>query len=210
MSGSSLDGLDIAYCIFEEKDGQFTYEIAAAECCDYDEELRHLLRSLPARSAEDLAQMHTSLGQLFGEWVRAFMDKHGIACSVEAISSHGHTILHQPHKGYSLQIGSGADIAAATGKTVICDLRSSDIAYGGQGAPIVPMAERLLFPDNRVFLNLGGIANISFHFPEKVTAFDVCGCNTLLNFIAGKKERSTTRMANGPGKDDGQSSCSTS
>jgi anhydro-N-acetylmuramic acid kinase len=187
MSGSSLDGLDIAYCVFEENNGRWSYEIAVAECADFDDDLRQSLRELRSGTIDDLAQMHTALGQLFGEWVRVFMDKHGIACKVEAISSHGHTILHQPKLGYSLQIGSGADIAAATGKTVICDLRSADIAYGGQGAPIVPMAEKMLFPDYRVFLNLGGIANISFHRPDGVTAFDVCGCNTLLNNIAQKK-----------------------
>jgi len=187
MSGSSLDGLDIAYCIFHLEHKKWTYEIAVAECIPYDEALRKNLRELPKGSVDQLAEFHTSLGKLFGEWVRVFMDKHGIADRIEAISSHGHTVLHQPVRGFTLQIGCGAAIAAGSGKKVICDLRTSDVAYGGQGAPIVPMAEKYLFPEHRIFLNLGGIANISFHLTEKVMAFDICGCNTLLNRIAIRK-----------------------
>src|SRR5688572_20026835 len=98
MSGSSLDGLDIAYCVFEEDEGDWKYSIEAAECIPFEPELRDELKNLPNQTIDKLAEMHSLLGQLFGEWVRVFMDKHGIACKVEAICSHGHTILHQPKR----------------------------------------------------------------------------------------------------------------
>lgn len=184
MSGSSLDGLDLVYVRFKIDDLRFEYEILESDCVDYDDGLKDKLRNIANGTAFELAQLHMELGRYFGKLTRIFMDTHGIG-SVDFIASHGQTIFHQPQLGFTSQIGCGAQLAAATGSPVVCDLRSSDIAYGGQGAPIVPITERYLFPDHKLFLNIGGIANIAIHEADgRVTAYDTCAANTLLNHFA--------------------------
>jgi anhydro-N-acetylmuramic acid kinase len=102
---------------------------------------------------------------------------------VQLLSSHGHTVFHNPKDGYSVQIGSGAVLAAQTNLPVVCDLRSLDIAYGGQGAPLVPLVDSILFSEYTACLNLGGFANISI-LPK---AWDIGVCNNLLNMLAREK-----------------------
>lgn len=202
MSGSSLDGLDICHVEFQtdirdHKLSEVRYKILHADCIPFDRDFRQQLKNAASGNAYELAQLHTEVGRYFGSLTRSFLETHHID-SVDLLSSHGHTVFHQPEKGFTLQIGCGAEIAAQTQCKVVCDLRSSDVAYGGQGAPIVPMAEKYLFPEHRIFLNIGGIANISFHGSESeresgrrkesgVVAFDVCASNTLLNHLARHK-----------------------
>lgn len=184
MSGSSLDGLDLCYVRFMIYDLRFSYEILEADCIDYDEGLKDKLRNVSTGTAFNLAQLHNDLGRYFGQLTRKFMEDRGIE-TVDLIASHGQTIFHQPQLGFTTQIGCGAQIAAATQCPVVCDLRSTDVAYGGQGAPIVPVTERYLFPDHKLFLNIGGIANIAIHEAAgSVTAYDTCAANTLLNHFA--------------------------
>jgi anhydro-N-acetylmuramic acid kinase len=102
---------------------------------------------------------------------------------VQLLSSHGHTVFHNPQDGYSVQIGSGAVLAAQTNLPVVCDLRSLDIAYGGQGAPLVPLVDFTFFGEYTACLNLGGFANISI-LPK---AWDIGVCNNLLNILAREK-----------------------
>lgn len=132
-------------------------------------------------SALDLAVAHKRIGESFGIAAKSFIEKTGK--KVDLISSHGHTIFHRPDLNMTFQAGSGAEIAAKTGIDTICDLRSTDVALGGQGAPLVPLGEKALFPMRSAFLNLGGIANISIH-GEALSAFDICPCNQMLNFLA--------------------------
>jgi anhydro-N-acetylmuramic acid kinase len=185
MSGSSLDGLDICYVRFKVGDSSFAYEILQADCIEYSNEFRERLRNAPNLSAFEFAKLHTEAGNFFGKLTKNFIQKNKIE-NLDFICSHGQTIFHQPISGFTSQIGCGAQIAAQTNCKVICDLRTSDVANGGQGAPIVPVAEQYLFSDYKVFLNIGGIANISFS-SENVIAYDICAANTVLNYLAKQK-----------------------
>jgi anhydro-N-acetylmuramic acid kinase len=138
----------------------------------------------PGQSGIELAFTNNLLGKYFGEITRDFIQKHDL--KPDFIASHGHTIFHLPNEGLTLQIGSGAEIAAQTGLTTVCDFRSLDIALGGQGAPLVPVGDKLLFSEFQFCLNLGGFANISFDDDGRRIAFDVCPLNTVLNFLANK------------------------
>jgi len=186
MSGSSLDGLDICYIRFLVSGFRFEYEILQADCIEYTNEFRERLRNAPNLSAFEFAKLHAELGKYFGQLTNDFIKQNKIE-NLDFICSHGQTIFHQPNLGFTTQIGCGAQIAAQTNCKVICDLRTSDVANAGQGAPIVPIAERYLFSAYKVFLNIGGIANIAFHEDNKVKAYDVCAANTLLNYFAKQK-----------------------
>lgn len=131
-------------------------------------------------SAIELARLHRDLGDRIGEACRSLLG----SSTVDVIASHGHTVFHDPSVGLTTQIGCGARIAAITGIPTVCDLRSMDVALGGQGAPLVPLGEALLFPEYNAFLNLGGICNISLHQEGRVTGYDVCIGNQALNFLA--------------------------
>ncbi|TVR81517.1 MAG: anhydro-N-acetylmuramic acid kinase [Chitinophagaceae bacterium] len=184
MSGSSLDGLDIAYCKFEEEDGNWKFELLKSHCHKYDKKWFLRLKNLVLQNAVTYLKSDTFFGHYIGEVVNDWIQSEGIGSKVDFIVSHGQTVFHQPDNLMTSQIGDGASIAAKTGLPVITDLRSMDIAYGGQGAPIVPVGEMKLFPDYKYFINLGGIANISAHLPDEIVAFDICPCNLILNPVA--------------------------
>lgn len=183
MSGTSLDGLDLVLCTFEEKaGGRFAGAILKATTCSYDIYWQRRLRYAALLSGRELMKLHADYGVYLGEKVREFLgaeDK-----SVLLVASHGHTVFHEPCRGFTFQAGSGAHLAACCGLPVVCDLRSGDVAYGGQGAPLVPLGERFLFPEFSAFLNLGGFANVSVHEEERVRAWDVCAVNYVLNALA--------------------------
>lgn len=185
MSGSSLDGLDLIFVHFHEQAGKWTFEIKAADCYPYTSEWKHRLRQATQLSARDYCLLHTDYGHFLGEQVNKFVDANHLHMQMDLIASHGHTTFHFPEHHLTAQLGDGAAIAAETGVAVVSDLRNMDVALGGQGAPIVPQGEKLLFPPYQLFLNIGGIANISFHQRERVTAFDICPANRVLNELAG-------------------------
>jgi anhydro-N-acetylmuramic acid kinase len=189
MSGSSLDGLDIAFVRLTEQGGQWRYEWIATECVPYSEAWQAQLRDARSLPVTDFLRLHTAYGHYTGQAVRAFLKKEQGGRVVDFIASHGHTIFHDPANGATCQIGDGASIAAETGLPVISDLRNMDVAYGGQGAPIVPLGEQLLFPEYDYWLNLGGIANITCRRAGVWTAFDVCACNQALNALAAEAGR---------------------
>ena len=199
MSGSSLDGLDIVYANLEENSGRWAYEIIHSSCYRYSEEWVMKLKSAPDLNAFDYQLLHTEYGHFTGQQVNAFIVANDLQYKVQLIASHGHTVFHCPAKKMTAQLGDGASIAAATGIHVISDLRAMDIALSGQGAPIVPIGERLLLPEFDLFLNLGGIANISAAIrdledsdpatagiPAVFHAFDVCPANGVLNKLAAE------------------------
>ncbi|CAN5331036.1 anhydro-N-acetylmuramic acid kinase [soil metagenome] len=186
MSGSSLDGLDLAYCLLEESGGNWNYEIVSAATIKYDETLKEKLRLAHRLSALDYQLFNVEYGHYTGKQIKNFIAENQLEHKVHFISSHGHTAFHIPEKMMTSQIGDGAAIAAETSLPVISDLRSLDIALGGQGAPLVPIGEKLLFSDHQCFLNIGGIANLSVH-NENVIAFDVCPANRVLNMLAEEK-----------------------
>lgn len=183
MSGSSLDGIDLAYCHIKEKSGQLACDILAADCIAYSEEWQSKLRLLPAVSARELWQAHAAIGKLLGETVVHFLQTHSIG-KVDFVASHGHTVFHFPNEGFTTQIGDGAALATACKLPVVCDFRTTDVAHGGTGAPIVPIADLLLYKEYTFCLNLGGIANISAKSGSNIVAYDIAPCNQLLNFFA--------------------------
>lgn len=186
MSGSSLDGLDIVCAEFHVSGRAWSYQIEAAACLPYPEEWSVRLRSSVHLSALDYQILHSDYGHYLGQQVNTFIADHGLQYKISLVASHGHTTFHLPPR-MTGQIGCGAAIAAETGLPVVSDLRVIDVALGGQGAPIVPMGERLLFPNIRWFLNLGGIANLTAVGDTIQCAFDVCPANRVLNMLVARE-----------------------
>lgn len=183
MSGTSLDGVDLAFCEFSRKNEKWDFGILKAETIPYPLTMRKQLEDASDWNMKRLGQLDVSLGSFFGKLLNEFHKKHG--CIPDLISSHGHTILHDPSKGITFQAGDGQTMAERTGITVVNDFRREDVAQGGQGAPLVPVGDRLLFGDFGACLNLGGFANISFDNEEgKRIAFDIVPVNMALNRIA--------------------------
>ena len=187
MSGTSLDGLDVVEVIFNYSiENQWDFTILNAKTFPYENLLKQQLSNSKNLSGQDLMLLSNQLGSFFGEAINTFIkEKNIIKSEIDFIASHGHTVFHQPDKNFTLQIGNGAEIAAKTSINVICDFRSTDVALGGQGAPLVPVGDKLLFSDYDVCLNLGGIANLSF-LQQQSIAYDVAPCNIVLNYLANK------------------------
>ena len=183
MSGSSLDGLDLAFAEFQCEGQQWQYRIEAADCYPYTPEWRERLRLATKLNAHEYLQLHVDYGHFLGQSVNCFIQEKQLDYRVGLIASHGHTTFHDPSAKLTAQLGDGAALAAITRLPVITDLRSMDVALGGQGAPIVPIGERLLFSQYEYFLNIGGIANLSIAI-ELYRAFDVCPANRVLNALA--------------------------
>lgn len=183
MSGSSLDGLDIAFVEFLENGGKWSYEILAADCYEYPANWAERLKNATTLNARDYQLLHTDYGHYVGEQVNKFIEANGLQYKVGLVASHGHTTFHEPANKMTGQIGDGAAIAAETQLPVVSDLRALDVAFDGQGAPIVPIGEKLLLGGYDYFLNIGGIANISLNEKEYV-AYDICAANRVLNMLA--------------------------
>ncbi|TAH17837.1 MAG: anhydro-N-acetylmuramic acid kinase [Cytophagales bacterium] len=188
MSGTSLDGLDIAYCKFVYANHQWYVELLHSDTVDYADEWREVLSNIENGTALEYARTHVSLGEYFGNEVLKFINNNKIK-KLDFISSHGHTVFHQPSVRLTTQIGNGASIAAICGFPVVCDFRITDMALGGQGAPLVPIGDKMLFAKYDFCINLGGIANVSFNYqasgkPSDRVAFDVCFVNIVLNYLA--------------------------
>lgn len=182
MSGSSLDGLDIACIDFEYENGKVNWNILEAETVPYSEMWQSRLLNLPHQSALAFAKTHTFYGHYLGELVNEFIEKHKI--EPDFIASHGHTIFHNPNENFTVQIGDGAAIAAISGYPVVSNFREQDITLGGEGAPIAPIADKYLLPGYDFYLNLGGIDNISCNIHDRFVAFDIGSANQTLNAIA--------------------------
>jgi anhydro-N-acetylmuramic acid kinase len=182
MSGTSLDGLDIAICEFEGDADNLSYKILKANTISYSTAQRNKLRALPYLNVENYFKLHHQFGKFIGKEIVKFMAD--VPAKPIAIASHGHTIFHQPQKGFSTQFGCGATISAQTNMTTVCDFRSLDVALAGQGAPLVPIGDKLLFSQYQSCLNIGGIANISFTKNNSRIAFDICFANMALNYFA--------------------------
>ncbi|MBU2018564.1 MAG: anhydro-N-acetylmuramic acid kinase [Bacteroidetes bacterium] len=190
MSGTSLDGLDIVLAQFHVENGNYSYEIKAAKTYKWSKKWQIKLAKAKSLSGIKLVELDKQLGKEFSIRVKKFILENQIdPKEITAIASHGHTIFHQPSKGFSHQIGCGTTLAYETGIQVINDFRNKDIIAGGQGAPLVPIGDKLLFSkEAEAFLNLGGISNITFNKGgKKWIAFDICPCNIPLNQLAQQK-----------------------
>ncbi len=182
MSGSSLDGVDLALCRFSEEDAGWHFQILKAETYAYPEEWQKVLSALPLASAKELVQQDVLYGRYLGTLCSDFLKKYSL--TADLIASHGHTIFHNPKLGYTFQLGNGQALANTSGLPTVCDFRTQNVLTGGQGAPLVPIGDALLFGDMDYCLNLGGIANISFHKNGRRLAYDLCPANQLLNFLS--------------------------
>ncbi|MDG2193800.1 MAG: anhydro-N-acetylmuramic acid kinase [Polaribacter sp.] len=179
MSGTSLDGLDLV-CVKFDKETYGNFGILHTETVAYSEVWKQRLQEAITLSKEELEKLDTDYAVLLAELSNDFIKKNKIP-SVDFISSHGHTVFHKPAQGITLQVGNGQVLAAQTKQKVVCDFRTQDVMLGGQGAPLVPIGDELLFAEYDSCLNLGGFANISFKKKEQRIAFDICPVNIVLN-----------------------------
>ena len=183
MSGSSLDGLDMALCRFEKKNESIAWDILKAQTIPFPEDLLSALKKAPSMSGFDLMELDAHLGKFIGLEIDHWINTYDLMA--DYIASHGHTIFHEPAKGFTTQIGSGAHIAYETGIDTITSFRNADVAAGGQGAPFAPVADKNLFPGYKGYLNLGGIANIDLlSKDDEWLAWDIGPCNQALNMLS--------------------------
>ena len=196
MSGTSLDGVDLACCHFTKDESGWKFEIRNSDTVEYPDQWLDKLSTLHEKDGMMLAQTHAAYGHFLGTLAKDFISRNQL--KVDFVSSHGHTIFHQPQHKFTYQLGDGAALSAACGLPVVCDFRSKDVALGGQGAPLVPIGDEILFPAFDFCLNLGGIANISFRHLNERIAFDVAPCNMVLNSLSlqlGKKYDDEGKLA---------------
>lgn len=180
MSGTSLDGLDVCQCTFSRIGGKWSFTLDCARGYDYPKEYKYKLGiGAQNMSAYEYVAFHSEYGFFLGERVKEFMEEFGVHPDI--ISSHGHTIFHEPQKKIMYQIGDGAAIAAVTRVPVVSDFRRLDIMLGGQGAPLVPIGDRILFGEYDFCLNIGGFSNISFERGGERIAFDISPVNYVIN-----------------------------
>jgi len=184
MSGTSLDGLDLAHIEFSFAD-KWSFRIIDAETIDYPKEWKLTLKNLVSNSMEELFLIDKKYTIYLSSTIKAFIYKNGVS-HLDAVCSHGHTALHQPKKGLTYQIGNLKEISKLIGKTVVCDFRAQDVELGGQGAPLVPIGDELLFSNYDYCVNLGGFANISTKINSTRIAYDICPVNIVLNHYASK------------------------
>ena len=196
MSGTSLDGVDLAFCHFTKEDSGWKFEIRNTTTVEYSDEWVEKLSTLHKKDGLALAKTHAEYGHFLGMLAKEFIHRNQLRA--DFVSSHGHTIFHQPQNKFTFQLGDGAALSAACELPVVCDFRSTDVGLGGQGAPLVPIGDEILFGVYDFCLNLGGIANISFKLSNERIAFDVAPCNMVLNYLSlklGKKYDDEGRFA---------------
>ncbi len=185
MSGTSLDGVDLAYIRFVS-DSKLDYKILHAETIPYTKAWKKKLSNAFTASAKEITYLNVVYAKFLGKLVKTFIAKHQLK-DIDFIASHGHTVFHKPEKGYTLQIGDGATITQTCKQTVICDFRTQDVAMGGQGAPLVPVGDKLLFSKYDYCINIGGFCNISFDDENNLRrAYDVCPANIVMNHYTRK------------------------
>ena len=179
MSGTSLDGIDLVYAEFEYN-SKWEFEIIFAETIPYPANWVISLKDLINNSIKDLQTLDIKYSEYLSSVISKFIQKNRIEV-IDFISSHGHTALHQPEQVLTYQIGNLQVLSDILKQKVICDFRVQDVDFGGQGAPLVPIGDHLLFSEYDYCLNLGGFANISFVKNNTRIAFDICPVNIVLN-----------------------------
>ena len=184
MSGSSLDGVDIAYVNFSHDNKRWFFQIVEAGNVPYTSYWKEQLAEAFSKNEKELEQLGIEYGKYLGTITKKFIEKYEL--EPKLIASHGHTIFHRPEEKYTLQIGDGQQIADATSIMTINDFRTEDVTKGGQGAPLVPIGDRHLFAEFPICLNIGGIANVSYEMNDKRIAYDICIANQLLNYLSNK------------------------
>ena len=181
MSGTSLDGLDIALCTFNLRQSIWSFSVDRSSTIPYSSEWKKRLIEAPDLNGYSLIQLHKNFGKFLGESINDFLKVD--QTNIDLIASHGHTIFHVPEKKMTFQLGDGNSIAAETNQTIVSDFRSMDVALGGQGAPLVPIGDEYLFGSYDFCLNLGGFSNISYNKDRIRVAYDSSPANIILNFL---------------------------
>jgi anhydro-N-acetylmuramic acid kinase len=189
VSGGSINGLDIMFAELQETTGKWTAEIVAGQRIAYEPELKQRLKNLDELSMAEYQEFHTAYGKYLGEEIREFIDRNQLHYRVQLIACDGHTTLYKPEQGLCSQVGDLAQIAAITGINVVGNVRSTDLALGGRGAPIYPVIEKLLFTDQNLFLHLGSNTILSRHVPGNYKTLDVCPANKLLDKLAAREKK---------------------
>lgn len=185
MSGTSLDGLDLCRCDLHVDDGHWNFDIIAAETLAYDAEWRSRLDAAIALPPDALAPLDRAYGDYLARAASAFLKGLGEDPAAVTVASHGHTVHHDPANAYTRQVGDPSAIAEELRCRVVGDFRRGDVALGGEGAPLVPLVDRVLFSRYTACVNLGGFANVSYEREGVRLASDVTVCNLLLNRLAG-------------------------
>ncbi|MDI5887555.1 anhydro-N-acetylmuramic acid kinase [Flavobacterium yafengii] len=185
MSGTSLDGVDLAHIVFTVKNNKWNFQILESETVSYSIDWLNKLKIAVDFSEVALEKLNQDYTQLLASIISDFIEKYEIK-NLDAVCSHGHTILHQPQNEFTLQIGNLPEIASVINQTVVCDFRVQDVQLGGQGAPLVPIGDRILFSEYDYCMNLGGFSNVSFEKNKERIAFDISPVNTVLNFYANQ------------------------
>jgi len=185
MSGTSLDGVDLAHIHFSVLSGKWSFELLECETIGYSETWIDTLKHAVSFSNAALSTLNFDYTKLLAGIIEDFIAKNNLK-NLDAVCSHGHTILHQPQNGFTLQIGNLPEIAKLINQNVVCDFRIADVKLGGQGAPLVPIGDRMLFPEYNYCLNLGGFSNVSFESNGDRIAFDISPVNTVLNFYTNQ------------------------
>lgn len=183
MSGTSLDGVDLAHINFQLKNNNWSFKILESETIGYSQDWINQLKSAVDFTEIQLEKLNQDYTKLLASIISSFIEKHKLE-NLDAVCSHGHTILHQPQNGFTLQIGNLPEISSLIHQTVVCDFRVQDVKLGGQGAPLVPIGDRILFSEYKYCINLGGFSNVSFEQNGTRIAFDISPVNTVLNFYA--------------------------
>lgn len=186
MSGTSLDGIDLAHITFTSNFGKWDFEIHESETLPYNDYWKNTLKTLIHFSQDELLDIDIVYTQYLGKNIHNFINKHNLHGQLDGVCSHGHTALHQPEQGLTYQIGNRRELAVLVNTTIVCDFRVQDVKLGGQGAPLVPIGDRLLFSQYEHCLNLGGFANISSEHNGQRIAYDICPVNIILNHYITK------------------------
>ena len=183
MSGTSLDGVDLVKCLFQ-KDKKWTYSVENSKTIPYSNFWKEKLSTLHLKNKNEIEKCNLEFGEYLATITLQFIEENNLKCKY--ISSHGHTIFHDPENNFTLQIGDGKTIANCTNITTINNFRELDMSLGGQGSPLVPIGDLLLFTAYKYCLNLGGFANISIKENDKIIAFDICPVNIVLNKLSNQ------------------------
>ena len=180
MSGTSLDGVDLCFSNFSYENKDWKFIIGVTETVPYEKSWITKLTNAPNLSENELDELDLEFTSYLSKIILVFIQKNQIS-NIDFISSHGHTIFHEPQKQITYQIGNRVELNRLTNLPVVCDFRAQDIQLGGQGAPLVPIGDLLLFSDYSHCLNLGGFSNISVKSNNIIIAYDICPVNIVLN-----------------------------
>jgi anhydro-N-acetylmuramic acid kinase len=182
MSGTSIDGVDIVYMNFFYEES-WKFKILNSKTYVYNNEWQVALSRIVKNNIESVKQIDQNYTRLLSEYILQFINEYNIG-KIDFVSSHGHTALHDPSNSLTYQIGNLSELSDFLGLKVICDFRTQDVQFGGQGAPLVPVGEKYLFSDYKTLINLGGFANITKMSTNNIIAYDICPVNIVFNHLS--------------------------